>query len=212
MKIYVCKCCLKEALDGPICSNCGETNALVLDLELSKNILGDTSFDMCKRCLYDCKSGDDDCPAFVRLKLGERVIACDAQSSSKKEAPALKKKVGKDECPHGHLFGVDCDDTDDCDDCKNWDACTKSSKNTPKKPASPAVDPDFTSKGIAMNREIRRLKVEKELLIESLENLMKVYFSNRGTDHEFVSCVTPDGVPAYWRKAEIIVNWATSHL
>ena len=45
-------------------------------------------------------------------------------ASSKEEAkPEKTGKKGKDRCPHGHKFGVDCEEHDSCDDCDIWDDC-----------------------------------------------------------------------------------------
>lgn len=57
---------------------------------------------------------------------------CDGTGRKKlKEAPAKKgkkeekvnKKAGKNKCPHGHVFGKDCEEYDECDDCEKWDDC-----------------------------------------------------------------------------------------
>lgn len=48
-----------------------------------------------------------------------------------KEEPAKKgkkeekvnKKAGKNKCPHGHVFGKDCEEYDECEDCEKWDDC-----------------------------------------------------------------------------------------
>ncbi len=37
-------------------------------------------------------------------------------------------KAGKNKCPHGHVFGKDCDDFDECDECEKWDECCDASE------------------------------------------------------------------------------------
>lgn len=34
-----------------------------------------------------------------------------------------EKPKDKDKCPHGHRFGIDCEEHDDCDECILWDEC-----------------------------------------------------------------------------------------
>lgn len=38
-------------------------------------------------------------------------------------------------------------------------------------------------------------------LEQALQTLVDKYIANQGTEHEFVSCITPKGIPDYWRKA-----------
>lgn len=35
-----------------------------------------------------------------------------------------EKRVGSD-CPHGHVFGKDCEEFEDCDTCKSWEKCSE---------------------------------------------------------------------------------------
>lgn len=52
-----------------------------------------------------------------------------AAKAKAKAAPASKaaskttKASAKDKCPHGHRFGVDCEEYDDCDECEIWEEC-----------------------------------------------------------------------------------------
>jgi hypothetical protein len=57
---------------------------------------------------------------------------CDGTGRKKQQtAPAKKdkkeekvgKKAGKNKCPHGYVFGKDCEEHDECDDCPKWDDC-----------------------------------------------------------------------------------------
>lgn len=44
-------------------------------------------------------------------------------------AIAAAKKADKTaKCPHGHIFGEECEDSDDCDDCEKWSECYKAKK------------------------------------------------------------------------------------
>jgi hypothetical protein len=47
------------------------------------------------------------------------------KSKSKFDEKAKRNKAKDDDerCPHGHRFGVDCEDFDDCDVCEIWDEC-----------------------------------------------------------------------------------------
>ncbi len=48
-------------------------------------------------------------------------------------------------------------------------------------------------------------KIETELF-ESLEYLVEKYVSNKDTKHEFIACITPEGVPWYWQRAKQAVE------
>lgn len=43
---------------------------------------------------------------------------------------------------------------------------------------------------------------------EALDTLCNVYLANRGSEHEFVTCITPKGVPDYWKRATAILQKA----
>lgn len=58
-----------------------------------------------------------------------------------------------------------------------------------------------------------------EELVGALETLMKKYWCNKGEPYldkknkrmklsEFISCITPEGIPDYWKKADKAVNKA----
>jgi len=47
------------------------------------------------------------------------------KAEKKEKAPKAEKKGAKDDCPHGHKFGKDCEKFEDCDDCDNWDECSE---------------------------------------------------------------------------------------
>lgn len=51
------------------------------------------------------------------------------KSTSHKSAQSRRKKSHaekvEEECPYGHVYGVDGDQYDDCDDCELWDACVE---------------------------------------------------------------------------------------
>ncbi len=48
----------------------------------------------------------------------------DEKPKSSKKGNKSKSKEKDDECPFGHEFGVDTDETDDCVDCNVWNECT----------------------------------------------------------------------------------------
>ena len=41
----------------------------------------------------------------------------------KEEAPTRRSKDSEEECPHGHVFGVDTEDFNECDTCDIWGKC-----------------------------------------------------------------------------------------
>ena len=46
------------------------------------------------------------------------------------------------------------------------------------------------------------LKAENEKLREALETLVDKYICNKGTEDEFIACITPEGTPDYWENAK----------
>lgn len=60
---------------------------------------------------------------------GKKQVATTKKAAPKKatakKTPAKKKDTSakKQKCPHGYVFGVDCEDHDECDDCVMWDDC-----------------------------------------------------------------------------------------
>ena len=53
----------------------------------------------------------------------------DEDEDEKPAKKSSKKSCDGDcpECPFGHKFGADCDESDDCDDCELWNKCVKAS-------------------------------------------------------------------------------------
>jgi hypothetical protein len=47
----------------------------------------------------------------------------------------------------------------------------------------------------------RAVKLQRKPLVDALEGLVKEYWMNKGTEHEFIACITPSKIPAYWKKA-----------
>ena len=43
-------------------------------------------------------------------------------------------------------------------------------------------------------------------MTETIETLVQRYVANEGTKDEFVTCITPSGVPWYWVRAEQAVK------
>ena len=62
---------------------------------------------------------DDDEPAPPKKSAKKKA---DDDDEEEEEKPKSKKSSGK--CPHGHIFGKDCDKHDECEDCDGWDKCT----------------------------------------------------------------------------------------
>ena len=62
----------------------------------------------------------------------------------------------------------------------------------------------------------KRLDLAKYDFLDVLETLLEVYYMNRNSDgkcpnpHEFIACVTPEGIPLHWRKAKMIVEYVRS--
>jgi len=75
---------------------------------------------------------------------GEAATETTEEIESTEEKPALsipgddnKEEVAKEsmkdnECPHGHTFGVDLEQTADCGNCTKWDACADESDRLTK--------------------------------------------------------------------------------
>ena len=58
-------------------------------------------------------------------------------------------------------------------------------------------------------KEATRAERERWLPVrDALDKLCATYLANRGTEHEFVSCITPKGIPDYWREAEAALSAA----
>jgi len=45
------------------------------------------------------------------------------KSTVKPKSTSSKKKVEKNQCPHGYKFGTDCEEYDECDACDKWEDC-----------------------------------------------------------------------------------------
>ncbi len=54
--------------------------------------------------------------------------------------------------------------------------------------------------------ELGELRTQRDELVEALEELVDAYIRNQGTEHEFVSCITPKGIPDYWQKARAVLK------
>jgi hypothetical protein len=64
------------------------------------------------------KPADQPRSSFTRAKTG------DAGSAKPKESDQDRPSTGgKEQCPHGHKFGVDNDKFDECENCKIWSLC-----------------------------------------------------------------------------------------
>lgn len=64
---------------------------------------------------------DDDLPVKKSSKKKQSEPEDDDDDDEEEEKPKSKKSSNK--CPHGHVFGKDCDKHDDCEDCEDWDKC-----------------------------------------------------------------------------------------
>ena len=58
-----------------------------------------------------------------------------------------------------------------------------------------------TIKEIALEDKCRELEARNALLQDALETLVERYIKNKGTEYQFVSCITPTGTPDFWEKA-----------
>lgn len=54
------------------------------------------------------------------------------------------------------------------------------------------------------------LKQQRDDLRAACKILCKKYLQNLGTPNEFVSCITPKGIPDYWRQALAAISAAKS--
>ena len=48
-------------------------------------------------------------------------------------------------------------------------------------------------------------------LFEVIETLVEKYICNKDTGHEFICCITPDGVPWYWHRAKQAIEAFKCH-
>lgn len=71
---------------------------------------------------------DEEPPAKKSSKKSKK-IEDDEDEDEKPAKKSSKKSCDGDcpECPFGHKFGTDCDESDDCDDCELWNKCVKAS-------------------------------------------------------------------------------------
>ena len=53
-----------------------------------------------------------------------------------------------------------------------------------------------------IERELTEARAQVAVLRGALESLVKIYITNKGTENQFVACITPPhGTPAYWKNA-----------
>ena len=53
----------------------------------------------------------------------------------------------------------------------------------------------------ALAAERDELQAQVAVLRGALETLVKKYIRNKGTEYQFVTCVTPQGTPDFWENA-----------
>lgn len=58
------------------------------------------------------------------------------------------------------------------------------------------------AKRIAWELNAERAEDTIAAMRSALEELVERYIANRGTKYEFVSCITPEGIPDYWERAK----------
>ena len=58
-------------------------------------------------------------------------------------------------------------------------------------------------------KELKKLGQQRDDLLEALKGLCNKYLQNLGTPNEFVSCIMPEGIPDYWRRALAAIAKAT---
>jgi len=72
----------------------------------------------------DEKVVDDDacvaCEGTGRNSKGKKCRICKGTGKNPEKAESKQKD---DRCPHGHVFGKDCEEYDECDECDQWDDC-----------------------------------------------------------------------------------------
>lgn len=69
---------------------------------------------------------DDDRDSRRSSRRNDRDDDRDEKRSSRRNERRPSRRSNKDsECPHGHVFGDDCDNKDECDDCEVWEECVK---------------------------------------------------------------------------------------
>jgi hypothetical protein len=73
------------------------------------------------------KKDDKSASLFKKRKTEKTDEEIDEPSLPKEEEDQPRKrrerKTAKNECPHGHEFGSDCDKKEECKNCKSWEEC-----------------------------------------------------------------------------------------
>jgi hypothetical protein len=64
----------------------------------------------------------------------------------------------------------------------------------------------LTDAGRAWREEAAAAEARERKVREILEVLVDKYIANRGSDGEFVTCITPKGIPDYWRQAQMLLD------
>lgn len=57
------------------------------------------------------------------------------------------------------------------------------------------------------DQEITRLIAEKNMLLDSLNELADKYIANRGSSYEHITCITPERIPPYWQKVKFLLKY-----
>jgi len=74
---------------------------------------------------------DETPPAAPARRARAAAPAPAAAAPAKRQAPAAKaKQDGEETCPHGGIFGVDCETMDACDTCTLWSDCIDAKENS----------------------------------------------------------------------------------
>ena len=82
----------------------------------------------------DEEDDEEETPKRKRQTTKKEVEEDDDEDESEEEVKETKsekrrKKVQKEsECPHGHVFGEDCEEFDECDKCKKWEECEEANE------------------------------------------------------------------------------------
>ncbi len=58
----------------------------------------------------------------------------------------------------------------------------------------------------SLTKWVSQLNAQLTVTKGALKGLIKEYWSNKGTEYEFITCITPDGIPECWLKANEVLT------
>lgn len=97
-------------------------------------ILKILSYEEIEKILYGADEDEDEKPAKSSKPKDDEDDDPPPKKSKKETSDddEEEEKPAKGKCPHGGVFGKDCDDMEECDKCDLWDKCVKAHKSMKK--------------------------------------------------------------------------------